>query len=164
MTKKSGAILLFVLLLGFWIVLATRWDLTTIIAGFIVSAMIVFYNYDLIFNHQEATVITLRYLKALVIFVFVLLFSIIKSNVQVAIIVLSEKMPINPGFQTIRQPLKKAMNQAMYGNAITLTPGTLSIDMDDEHILVHGLIVDTVKELEGSALEKAVIAFEEVIK
>lgn len=160
MSKKHGAALLFISLLVFWLILAARFDWTTIIVGFFVSLLIVFYNVDLIFNNQEATTLTYRTMKALIVLVFVLVWNIIKANFQVAKIVLSPKMPIHPGFRTIRQPLKQEVNQALFGNAITLTPGTLTIDMDQDEIVIHGLRVEHIQKLQGSRMEKAFIRLE----
>ncbi|TVP84969.1 MAG: Na+/H+ antiporter subunit D [Acholeplasmataceae bacterium] len=160
MSKKHGAALMFVSLLIFWLILAARFDWTTIIAGFFVSLLIVFYNLDLIFNNQEATTLTVRALKALIVLVFVLVFNVIKANFQVAKIVLSPKMPIHPGFKTIRQPLKKELNQALFGNAITLTPGTLTVDMNQDEIIIHGLRVEHIQDVQGSRMEQAFIRLE----
>lgn len=160
LTKKYGAIILFILLLAFWIILSLKVDLTVAIIGFFVSTMVVFFNYDLVFNHQEATKLTFRTIKKFIVLFFVLIFNIVKSNIEVAKIVLSKKMPIDPGFVTIKNPLKKELNQALFANAITLTPGTLTVDMNDEEIVVHGLVKEHVHQLDGSSLEKAFMALE----
>jgi multicomponent Na+:H+ antiporter subunit E len=160
MKKRNGAILLFILLIGFWFILSTKIDLTIAIIGFFASCLVIFYNFDLIFNDQEATKITLRSIRSFFVLVIVLLVNIIKSNVEVALIVLNPKLPIKPGFDQIRNPLKKELNQALYANAITLTPGTLSVEVTDEYIIVHGLNVDHVKHIEGSKLEKVFVDFE----
>jgi len=160
MKKTKAAVILFIFLLTFWLILSSKIDLTIVIVGFFASMLILFLNYDLIFNHQEATRLGIRTLIKLVVLFYVLIANIIKSNVEVAKIVLSPKLPIDPGFERVRQPLKKDLNQSLYANAITLTPGTLTVEMDDDHILVHGLIKSQIKHLEGSALEKAFIDLE----
>lgn len=161
LTKKYGAIILFLLLLIFWFILSFRIDLTIAIIGCIVSTMIVLFNYDLVFNNTETTKLTFRMIGKFFVLLAVLIFNIVKSNIEVARIVLSRKMPIDPGFVTIKNPLKKELNQALFGNAITLTPGTLTVDMNDEEIVIHGLIKEHVKHLDGSSLEKAFMALEE---
>lgn len=161
MGKKQGAIILFVLLFLFWIILSFKIDLTIAVIGFLVSLMVVFFNYDLVFNNQEAMKLTFRLLYKLLRLFFVLIFNIVKSNIEVAKIVLSKNMPIDPGFETIKNPLKKELNQALFANAITLTPGTLTVEMDDEEIVVHGLVKNSVKDIDGSSLEKAFMALEE---
>ena len=51
--------------------------------------------------------------------------------------------------------MKKDFNQALFANAITLTPGTLTVDMDDEYILVHGLEIEHIDDIESSKMQKA---------
>ncbi len=160
MSKRSGAVILFVLLLVFWFILSFRLDITIAVIGFMASTLVVMFNYDLIFNRNEATKLTLRTFRKLIVLLFVLVVNIIKSNIEVAKIVLSRKMKIDPGFVKIPNPLKKELNQALFANAITLTPGTLTVDMNQDEIVVHGLIKDSVYDLDGSQLEKAFIAIE----
>ena len=164
MSKKQGAVLLFILLLIFWFVLSLQITITIAIIGFFVSVLVVFYNYDLIFNHQEATKLSLKLMGRLLTLFFVLVYNIAKSNIQVAKIVLSKKMPIDPGFVKIKNPLKKDLNRAFFANAITLTPGTLTVEMDEEEIVIHSLIKKQGSELDDSQLEQAFIALEEVEK
>jgi multicomponent Na+:H+ antiporter subunit E len=118
----------------------------------------------LIFTVDDSNAVKPSMLKALFILVMTLLKEIVVANLHVAKIVLSRKMPIDPGFVKIKQPLKKDLNQALYGNAITLTPGTLTIDMSDDEIIIHGLRIEYAKGIEGSHLEKVFIDLEEAGK
>ncbi len=160
MKKSYGAILLFVLLMIFWLILSFEVTLEIAIIGFIASILVVLFNYDLVFNHQEITKVTFRTTYKFMVLIVILIYNIIISNIEVAKIVLSRKMPIDPGFVTIKQKLKKELNQALYANAITLTPGTLTVDMNDEEIVVHGLLKQHVRDLEGSRMEKAFLDLE----
>jgi len=160
MKKTYGAILLFILLLAFWIVLSFELSFQVVIIGFVASLLVVFFNYDMIFNQSEMSKITFITIYRIIVLVIILVYNIIKSNIEVAKIVLSKKMPIDPGFVTIKQKLKKELNQALYANAITLTPGTLTVDMNHDEIVVHGLLKQQVKDLEGSRMEKAFLDLE----
>jgi multicomponent Na+:H+ antiporter subunit E len=164
LSKKTGAIVLFILIFIFWVILSFKISLTIAIIGLFVSSLIVLFNYDLVFNSAEISKVSFMYLKNLIVLFFVLIFNIAKSNIEVAKIVLSKKMPIDPGFVTIKNPLKKELNQALFANAITLTPGTLTVDMTDEEIVVHGLVKKHVEDLDNSSLEKAFIALEKEVK
>ncbi len=161
MSKKTGATILFLLIVIFWIVLSFKVDLTIVIIGGLVSLLIVMFNYDLIFNQSEVSKLTFNLIKHLITLFFVLIFNIAKSNVEVAKIVLSKDMPIDPGFVTIKNPLDKELNQALFANAITLTPGTLTVDMNHDEIVVHGLVKEHVRALDKSPLENAFIALED---
>ena len=158
--KRNALIILHLLLMGFWLIIASRIDWFEVIIGFIVSSFIVIYNYDLVFERKDATRITLRSIVALFVLFFVLIYEIFKANLQVAKVVLNPKLPINPHFVKIKQPLKKDLNRALYGNSITLTPGTLTVGIDEDWIIVHALTKDAAKELEGNRIQKAFVAFE----
>ncbi len=155
MKRRQGAVVLFMLLFIFWVVLSSKITLIQLIVGFFASLLVVFYNYDLVFNDLEATKITFKFIGRLIHLFIVLLIEIVKSNIHVMMIVLSPKMKINPGFKKIKQPLKKEFNQALFANAITLTPGTLTVDMDDEYILVHGLEMEHIDDIKKSNMQKA---------
>jgi multicomponent Na+:H+ antiporter subunit E len=64
---------------------------------------------------------------------------IARSNVDVAVIVLSPRMPIEPTLLTIDASHLPPVAQATLANAITLTPGTVSLDIDRGYIEVHCL-------------------------
>ncbi|MFP4177261.1 MAG: Na+/H+ antiporter subunit E [Acholeplasmataceae bacterium] len=161
MKRKEGAIHLFIVLLIFWYILTSAVDLSTTVTGVLVALMVVLYNYDLTFRKDELLPFRLTRIRAFFVLSFLLIRGIIRSNIEVARIVLNPKLPIEPGFVRIRQPLKKDLGRALYANSITLTPGTLTVGMDDRSILVHGLLKKHVKDLENSAIERAFVAYEE---
>ncbi len=72
---------------------------------------------------------------------FVWLFvEIIKANVAVVKAVLSPNMEISPTLTKIPLPQKDDISKVMFANSITLTPGTVSVLMEEDHILVHALL------------------------
>jgi len=162
--KRNGALVLGVLLFMFWMIIASTIDPIELIVGLFASILIVLYSYQMVFTEDESNKIKPGMLKALFILAITLIKEIIVANFHVAKIVLSKKMPINPGFVKIKQPLKKDLNQALFGNAITLTPGTLTVDMGDDEIIVHGLKVEYAKNIENSHLEKVFVHLEEAGK
>ena len=161
MKKKRNALLtMHFLLIIFWVVIASNFSMLELVIGFIVSSLIVFYNYDLIFEEGDATRITFRSIKALFVLFFTLIINIIKANIDIAKIVLNPKLPISPQFVSFKQPLKKDVNRALYGNAITLTPGTLTVKLDEDTVLVHALTDQAAKEVLDNAIKKRFIEFE----
>jgi multicomponent Na+:H+ antiporter subunit E len=59
------------------------------------------------------------------------------SNFDVARRVLSPKLDINPGIVKVRTRLKNPVGRLILANSITLTPGTLSVDIVDDHLYIH---------------------------
>ena len=94
------------------------------------------------------------------IFMYIPLFivKLIQANLDMAKIVLSKDLPIKPGFVILKTSLKKDISKLSLANSITLTPGTLSVDIKDEEVLIHWVKVegseDQQKEAIAGAFEK----------
>lgn len=143
------------LLFGFWLLLTYTFDLFSIIVGIVVVLMVLWYNKDLIINEHESNLYSIKMVFRLIKFLLVLIKEIIVANIQVAKIVLNPKMPIQASFFQYPVQLKKPMNQVIYANAITLTPGTLTIDIKEDYFVIHALTDSARDGLYGSDLERA---------
>ena len=67
---------------------------------------------------------------------------IYKANIAVIKAVMGPDMNISPTL--VRVPLNRNtdIGATMFANSITLTPGTVSVEIDDDSILVHALVAD----------------------
>ena len=79
------------------------------------------------------------FLVRLPVFVPWLIWQIIVSNIQVAKIILHPRLPIRSHLMRVPASQKTALGQVIYANTITITPGTVSLDLRDDVILVHAL-------------------------
>lgn len=68
-----------------------------------------------------------------------LVMEIVKANIDVARRILSPKPAITPTLVRVRASQSSDLGQVIYANSITLTPGTVSIDVANGEILVHAL-------------------------
>lgn len=143
------------LLFSFWLLLTYTFDLFSIIVGFVVVLMVLWFNRSLLINEHESDLYSVKSSFQLIKFLFVLVKEIIIANIQVAKIVLDPKMPIQASFFHYPIKLKKPMNQVIYANAITLTPGTLTVDTKDDYFVIHALTDSARDGLYGSDFEKA---------
>jgi multicomponent Na+:H+ antiporter subunit E len=64
---------------------------------------------------------------------------IVLSNIAVAKIILSPKMPLKRNVVSVPIGPKSELGKVMLANSITLTPGTVSVKMEDDAIMVHAL-------------------------
>lgn len=165
MEKKSGFrgksyLILFFLLILFWTIIHGQWKVESLLIGSVCAVAILYLNRDLIFTAEEGGPITLSFLFHFVTLIAVLLVEIVKSNIQVAKIVLDPKLPISPCFVQVPVRPRKDFNKVLYGNVVTLTPGTLTVDITEEHYVIHALTQDAAEGLEGSALEEHVLRLE----
>ena len=85
-----------------------------------------------------------------------LAWEIVKANIDVAKRVLAPGLPISPTVVRLTASQKSDLGLVIYANSITLTPGTVSVDVDPGEILVHALSSDAAKELEGGEMDRRV--------
>lgn len=86
---------------------------------------------------------------------------IIKANLAVARIVLSPGPPISPTVVRVNASQRSELGQVIYANSITLTPGTVSMSLDDGRIEVHALSQDMARSLEQGDMDRRVTRLEE---
>ena len=95
----------------------------------------------------------LRILRGTV-YVPVLLFEIIKSNLLVARVILDPRLPIDPTMNRVRVLVGRGLPLMTLANSITLTPGTLTTRARDENLYVHSLIPSARDGLFDGGLER----------
>ena len=98
---------------------------------------------------DEETVPYLHFPKTLNYF-FWLGKEIVKANVQVVKAVLSPDMEISPTMVKVPSNPKTEIGKTMFGNSITLTPGTVTVEMSEDEILVHALLTE-MSDVDGFA-------------
>jgi len=150
----KNQILLFVLLLAFWLIIIPSINLVQIVVGSIVAFAITIYSFDATTSSKPFN-INLLYIFKFIRFSLVLLVEIVKSNIEVAKIILSPKLKIKPKFIKINNPLKSDFNRVIYGNAITLTPGTITVELEKDYIIIHALNSSVASNEEGGVLGRA---------
>ncbi len=68
-----------------------------------------------------------------------LAWEIVKANFQVAYLILHPRLPVDPGLIRFRKRLPGPLAQLVLANSITLTPGTVTVDVEGDDYLVHVL-------------------------
>jgi len=76
-------------------------------------------------------------------YLFVFLVELVKSNLDVARRIISPSLPINPGIVKFKTKLTSEYAKMVLANSITLTPGTLSLDIIDDTFYIHWIDVKT---------------------
>jgi multicomponent Na+:H+ antiporter subunit E len=141
-TRTGRTVVMFATLLLFWLMLMGRLTIDVLVVGALASLVIalLFPNGLSFFTEFRATpeafVAGLRYYG----YFFK---ELVKSNLRLAAIVLSPSLPIEPGIVKVRTRLKSRMGRLMLANSITLTPGTLTVEMDGEWLYIHWVSVQS---------------------
>ena len=74
-------------------------------------------------------------------YIFVFFWEMVKANVDVAKRIIQPTIPINPGIVEVPTKLKSNVAKLALANSITLTPGTLTVDIIDDKLYIHWIDV-----------------------
>ncbi len=146
--KIKNIIVAFFLLLATWFLLNGKYDLVTLGIGSLVSLFIslVICKKCEIFSEMNFSPKGIMYFFA---YIFVFLIELVKSNLDIAMIVLSPSLPIKPGIVEVETKLKSKLGRMVLANSITLTPGTLTVKIENDTFFIHCVNI-THTDVEGA--------------
>lgn len=136
-------------------------DRQELIAGFFV-ALVVAVLFGQVFTVTPKKLFNPKRYFYFLLYLPVFIYYCFKANIDVAYRVLHPKMPINPGIVKIKTNLKNDVARTMLANSITLTPGTMTVDIIGDTLYIHWINVQA-KETE-KATRLIVGSFEKLIK
>jgi multicomponent Na+:H+ antiporter subunit E len=120
----------------FWLLLVGSLDPQELLAGLVVAgavAMLTLGRPSVLAGIRlspRAPVAFLSYLAALLI-------ALVRANLDMARRVLTPSLPLRPALVRVNTSLRSDLGRLVLANSITLTPGTLSIDIEDDTLIVH---------------------------
>jgi len=141
-------IIYFILAFITWVVLTWSVDIQFIIAGLVASAIVSILFHEMLPKEHHIFISPVRVFWFLV-YVPVFFYYILMANFDVVYRALHPAMPIKPGIVKIKTKLKTDSGITALANSITLTPGTLTVDLtDDGYLYIHWINVksDDVEE------------------
>ncbi|MDT8281267.1 MAG: Na+/H+ antiporter subunit E [Gammaproteobacteria bacterium] len=152
---------LWLTLLLIWLIANASLAYHTVISGVVISAVIAlaFATFARVYSvvRWSPTVIY-YYLKYLAVF----LKELVKANLQVMRLVFAPHINIHPGIVEIRTELKSPLGRLALANSITLTPGTLVVDIKGDSLFVHCINVSSTDRVK--ATEEISGRFEKLLK
>ena len=134
-------IVTFLILLSVWILLNNSLAADILISGGVIAFLL-----SLLTAKQHGLFdelkITPKSLVYTIMYFIVFFIELIKSNIDVTLRVISPKLPINPGIVEVKTTLKSKYARMILANSITLTPGTLTVEVTDESFFIHWIDVE----------------------
>jgi multicomponent Na+:H+ antiporter subunit E len=85
-----------------------------------------------------------------------LMWQVVLSNIDLVRRIWDPTLPIRPTWQRLDVKLTSALAKTLYANSITLTPGTLTTDVKEDHFMVHSLSSDGIDELRKGEMERQI--------
>lgn len=129
--KTKSRIIVFILSLVVWIALTDIKSYQEVLVGIVLSVAV-----SLLAGHflvtTEKSQHPLRRIMYFIIYILKFFWEMIKANFEVAYLVIHPLLPIKPGIVKIKTNLNKDSAITILSNSITLTPGTLTVDVNRE--------------------------------
>lgn len=131
----------FVLLFGFWLLLSFTLEPGHVVAGLIATVAVLAVMAGKAPRHEWLLHPVRLFWLALYIPFFI--YYCVRANLDVAYRVLHPDVPIRPGIVKVTTTLETRLARTFLANSITLTPGTLTVDIDGQDLYVHWIYVHT---------------------
>lgn len=152
---------MYILYFLLWVIFNGNFTMEIGIFGLVIAALMLafsckFMDYSL---KKEVKI----YKKAFLLFkyAYVLVKEIVKANFGVIRLILTQKEEIEPTLVTFRSDLKSDPGKALLANAITLTPGTITVSLEGDQYTVHCLDESLAEGMQDSVFVEYIRRLEE---
>ncbi|MFH1269998.1 MAG: Na+/H+ antiporter subunit E [Candidatus Omnitrophota bacterium] len=160
---RKSQIILFILALLIWLFLTWPADPQHLIVGVFICVFVSFVTGDMFVKRPHTFKQFTRYLWFLY-YVPLFVWECIKANIDVAYRVSHPALPINLGIVKVKTTLKSDTGLTFLANSITLTPGTMSVDIDEENGFLYIHWIDVKEQDTQKATEIIVKRFEDILR
>ena len=143
-----------VLLFVMWLILTSNIQIANILIGATVSFSIALL-YTKLFTHKTFEFISPFWLG---VYLWILLKNLIISNLRITKRTLSKDMKLSPAIVAVKTNLESDWKKLLLANSITLTPGTLTLDIVDDTLFIH--VIEYYKDSDKESITKE---FEDII-
>lgn len=135
-------------LFGVWLILSGQYDLPHVGLGFFVSCVVAWLNTG--YPHSPFHDFPWGRLVLYLPWLFV---RIIESSLHLTKLILNPALPIEPKLITYRSHLKHQAAVVMLGNSVTLTPGTITVEVNGTQLMVHAIDAVAGEDLTSGRME-----------
>ena len=155
---------MFLLLFGLWLVLSGEFYPEFIVAGAVASASVVLMAGHLVHpaaaEHYQPLPRSFRWLAATILRFLAYLVWLTKeiaiANMQVTYQVLHPSLPISPRLMRFRTALRMEPSLLLFAHSITLTPGTITVNLDGDEFIIHALSHASVQAVEEGRMQQKI--------
>ena len=129
----------FIFFLIVWFILNAKITLELLFFGIGISAALYLFTWKVMGYHPKKDLVILKNMGRIIKYLIILLWEIVKANIAVIKIVLNPKAKIKPKMVYFKTDLKSDIGKTALANSITLTPGTITVSIDEDVVCVHAL-------------------------
>ncbi len=130
----------------FWLAYTSSFATEELLIGIVIAALLSLFTYKS-FSQIKSDNNIFKRITSFITYIPIFIIEMVKANIDVARRVINPNLPINPGIVKINTDLKSDYAKLFLANSITLTPGTLTMDVKDENLYIHWIdVVSTNKD------------------
>ncbi len=133
-------IILFIFLFIIWLLLTLKVTVINIVVGVVASLIVTLFFSKYSLKLKTRIFHIHRYFWALL-YLFIFLWECIKANFDVAYRVLHPGLPVKPGIVKAKSNLTTDIGKIFLANSITMTPGTITVDIVEDYFYIHWIYV-----------------------
>ncbi len=153
--KALGGLLLAAVLLCFWIIATADLTLYELLLGAACSLLVAALSFYLLSQEKWGRAAPLAALR-FPLFLLALAWEIFLANLDVALIILRPSLPIDPRVAEYRTRLRGELERTVLADVLTLTPGTVTLQVEEDRLTVHCLAARHEERLREGGLERLV--------
>ena len=147
---------MFILLLIIWFIFNGKITLELTILGVILCLCIYFFMCRFMDYSIEKDISLMRRSVFFLYYIWVLIIEIIKANIQVMHFVLTDRETVEPVIVEHKTRLKTKMGRVILANSITLTPGTITISLEEDELIIHCLDKSMAEGMDNMIFEELI--------
>lgn len=130
---------MYILLFVFWLLLCGKLTVEICLLGIAITGFMAVFLSKLFGYRIQTDLRILRKVPLFLIYVLILLWEIVKANYSVCRYILFRKYKVTPTLVTFHTDLKTGLGRFLLANSITLTPGTITVRVNENELTVHCL-------------------------
>ena len=151
---------MFFVFFGFWLLLNGRWTGEIAVVGLVLSALLYLFVWKFMDYSPRREWALFRRIPRIVGYLCYLVAEIFRSGIRTIRFIWSPREIVQPRLVSFRTRLRTDAGKVVLANSITMTPGTITIGVREDRVLVHCLDEDFSEGLEGSDMEARIMKLE----
>lgn len=156
-----GFILTAVIMFSFWMLLSGETGFILVLSGVVSSLLVAHMSHDLIFGKVDINS-GFRRIIAVLKYIPWLMLQIIISNIDLVYRTLHPSMPIDPAIIKTKNNLRTDLAMVLFANSVTLTPGTVTIEVSENEFIIHAIDRKAEAEMADCEMQKRVKRIEDI--
>ena len=152
---------MFICFFALWVVLNGRWTTEIGVFGLVFAALAYAFTWKYMGYSPKVDAALVMRIPSAVRYGANLVMEIVKANLAVSKMILKSDFVPEPQLVQFDVDLKKNRHLVALANSITLTPGTITVDLDENHFLVHALDASFVEGLDDGGFVQQLMDMEQ---